>query len=409
MAKKITKKIEEKQPEKVGKIEEKQISSGAKLAEKTEAEKKPEEAGEKERIEILKKFTKAALKKYGPIIRSIVLFGSTARKEFKEISDIDVFIIIDDTKTKITPGLKSKIESDLDVIAKSTSKLLSIQQPYLLTEFWRLVREGHPIIFNFIREGIPVYDKDIFLPIKKLLQMGEIIPSKEAVEKLIERAPKRISRIENAKIYMVVEDCYYAMLESAQAALMFMGKSPPRPVDAPNTLRRTLVKMKLLDEKYVKYLEDVIELRKKVEHTGKKDITGADVDVWIEKTKEFVKKMQDLLIKLEMLKRKNMIEKSHAIMKETVMTVLKALNKLPKSNESIADAFKKHLVDTGYVSENYLNALTKLEKMRELLKQGKIFDIQKQDIIVQREYVRKFIREAGKILKKKLNVEENQK
>jgi predicted nucleotidyltransferase len=168
--------------------------------------RKQKGVGKKERVEILKKFTKEVLKKYGPIVRSIVLFGSTARGTSRMESDIDVFVIVDDTKSKISPQFKSKIEDDLDVIAKKCNKNLSVQQPYLLTEFWAMVRDGHPIVFNFIREGVPVFDKDIFLPIKRLLQMGEIRPSKEAVEKYIERGPKRIKRVENAKIYMVVED-----------------------------------------------------------------------------------------------------------------------------------------------------------------------------------------------------------
>jgi uncharacterized protein (UPF0332 family)/predicted nucleotidyltransferase len=360
----------------------------------------------KKRIEILKKFTKNVLKKYGPLIRSIVLFGSTARNEFKGESDIDIFVIVDDTRTKISPMMKDKIETDLDVIAKKTSKQLSIQQPYLLTEFWGMVREGHPIIFNFIREGIPVYDKDIFLPIKRLLQMGEIKPSKEAVEKYIERGPKRIKRVENAKIYMVVEDCYYAMLETAQAVLMFLGKSPPRPSDAPDALKKTLVKMKFLEEKYVKFLEDVIAVRKQVEHKRIKCITGEDLDKWIKKTKAFVKKMQSLIVKIEVLKRKNIIEKSYTIMTETTLTLLKALNKLPKKEESISEAFKKHLVKPGLISEKYLNVFNELEKMQKTVKQGKTIDIPKQELLLNREYVRKFIREAGKILRKTRNEEQ---
>jgi predicted nucleotidyltransferase len=183
-----------------------------------------EKLDKKERLYVLKEFTKQTLKKHGHLIRSIVLFGSTARDTFHGESDIDIFIIIDDTRHKISPSLKEKMEGDFDKIATKISKQISIQQPYLLTEFWRMVRDGHPIIFNFIREGVPVYDKDVFLPIKRLLQMGEIRPSKEAVEKYIERGPKRIRRVENGKMYMIVEDCYYAMLESAQAVLMFLGK-----------------------------------------------------------------------------------------------------------------------------------------------------------------------------------------
>ncbi|MEM7816248.1 MAG: nucleotidyltransferase domain-containing protein [Candidatus Aenigmatarchaeota archaeon] len=355
--------------------------------------------GREERVEILKNFTKEVLKKYGPLIRSIVLFGSTARNEFKGESDIDVFIIVDDTRHKISPQLKEKMEEDFDRIAKSQSKQLSVQQPYLLTEFWGMVRDGHPIVFNFIREGVPVYDKDIFLPIKRLLQMGEIRPSKEAVEKYIDRGPKRIKRVENAKVYMVVEDLYYAMLESAQAVLMFLGKSPPRPPDAADVLRKTLVKMNLLEESFVKDLEDIINVRKQVEHKRIRNITGSELDVWIKKSKAFVKKMQSLIVKIEILKRENMIEKSHTIMSETAATVLKAMGK-GVNEKNLKEVFEEELVKKGLVSGKYLEVFVDLEKMLQTVKRGKTLDIPKQQILMNREYVRKFIREAGKLLKK---------
>jgi predicted nucleotidyltransferase/uncharacterized protein (UPF0332 family) len=364
----------------------------------TEA-KKEKGLGKKERIEIIKKFTEAVLKKHGDIIRSVVLFGSTARGTAKGPSDIDIFIIVDDTRNRITPEMKEKLEDDFDVIAKSISKQLSIQQPYLLTEFWKLVREGHPIVFNFIREGIPVFDKDIFTPIKRLLQMGEIRPSKEAVEKFLERGPNRIKRVESAKTYMVVEDCYYAMVETAQAVLMFIGHSPPRPAEIPDVLRKTVGQMKLLEESYIKDIEDIIDLRKKVEHNEIKEITGQQLDHWIEKTKNFVKKMQTIIAKIEILKRASMVEKSHAIMADTVMTLLKAMGKTVKPEE-LASAFKKHLIEPGLISENYLDVFNSLENMLKLVKTGKVMEIPKSDILMHREYVRKFIREASKVLKK---------
>ncbi len=373
-------------------------------AEQKEGEKKDEFVGKEQRIEILKKFTKEALKRYGSLIRSIVLFGSTAREEWKGESDIDVFVIVDDTRQRVTPSMRDNIEDELVYIASKIHKQLSLQQPYLLTEFWAMVREGHPIIFNFIREGIPVYDKDIFLPIKRLLQMGEIKPSKEAVEKYIERGPKRVKRVEDSKMYSVVEDLYYAMLESAQAVLMFLGRNPPRPGDAPAALRANLVKMKLMKEEEVKSLEDIIELRKNVEHKRINEISGQQLDEWIGKTDKFVKLMQNLIMKIEVLKRENMIEKSYMIMSETVVTLLKSLDKLPAKDVDLSKAFETHIVKPGLVDKKYLDVFNELEKMTKLVKDGKILDLQKNQILQQREYVRKFIRDAGRVLRKNVSM-----
>ena len=256
---------------------------------------------EKKRLEIIKKFTKEVLKKYPTLIKSVVLFGSTARGTWHKESDIDVFVIIDDTKHKITPTLKDKIEDDMENIARKISDKLSIQQPYLLTEFWNMVRIGHPIVFNFIREGIPAFDKDIFVPIKRLLQMGEIKPSREAVEKYMERAPQRLRRVQTAKLYMVAEDCYYAMLESAQAVLMFFGKHPPRPEEAPEELRRSLVKMGFIKPELADWLEGVIKKRKDIENKRIKKITGKEVDEVIEEIMDVLKGVKPCRIGVDWL------------------------------------------------------------------------------------------------------------
>ena len=71
--------------------------------------------------------------------------------------------------------------------------------------------------------------------------------------------------------------------------------------------------MKFLDEETIKDLEGIINVWKEVEHKRIKDISGADVDKWVEKTKVFVKKMQQLIVKIEILKREGIVEKSHQI------------------------------------------------------------------------------------------------
>jgi len=66
-------------------------------------EKKEKEETKEERLREIKEFSKKVLEKYGKYIKCIVMMGSVAREEFKPKSDIDVFVVLDDTSFKITP------------------------------------------------------------------------------------------------------------------------------------------------------------------------------------------------------------------------------------------------------------------------------------------------------------------
>ena len=88
--------------------------------EKTAGEKKKEEEfpiTKEERMQEVKKLTKGILDKYGKLVKCIVVMGSVAREEFKPKSDIDVFVVIDDTGKKITRELHDKIDADINKMA----------------------------------------------------------------------------------------------------------------------------------------------------------------------------------------------------------------------------------------------------------------------------------------------------
>ena len=117
--------------------------------------------------------------------------------------------------------------------------------------------------------------------------------------------------------------------------------------------------------------------------------------------KKFVKEMQKTLVKVEVLKRENLINKSHMIMSETILTLLKSMNKVPKKGDDLEALFRDIIVQPGLVDEKYLEVYQELSKMKKTVKEGKILDLGKQDILMHREYVRKFIRDAGKILRER--------
>jgi len=380
-------------------------------------EKEERHETKEQRMQEINSFTKQVLEKYGKFVKAIVMMGSTAREEFKPKSDIDLFIIIDDTAMKLTPEMQDKIDLELERIAQKISPNLSVQPTYSLTEFWDYARVAHPIIYNFIKEGVAVYDTGFFEPIKNLLNMGRIPATREAIENYMEGAPKKLMRAKTVKLLMLAEDVYYAMLNTAQAVLMFMGLPPPVPNKAYEEVKTNLVEPGILEPEYAEWLKEIIEIRKKIEHKEIMDVEGKFVDEWLAKAEKFVDKMFSLLNALEIRKKEKILERTHEVMIKAAATALSSVHKfkLPKETEvdlktiistteknvnmPIADAFKKDFIDTKKVGNYYWDIWKKIDSMQKMAQEKKITEIQDKDVYQMREYVRKLIHDLAKVLK----------
>jgi len=372
------------------------------MEKENETEKKEEKPETKEqRLNEVKEFAKQVLEKYGKYIKCIVMMGSVAREEFKPKSDIDVFVVIDDTSFEITPELHDKIDEDLEKIAEKISDKLSVQPSYTLTEFWDYARVCHPIIYNFIKEGIAVYDTGFFTPIKKLLEMGRIPATREAIESYMEGAPKKLMRAKTVKLLMLAEDCYYAMLNTAQAVLMFMGLAPPVPSKAYDDVKKFLVEPGILEPEYAEWLREIIEIRKKIEHKELMDVEGKFIDEWIDKAEKFVNKMFSLLNALEIRKREKILERTYEVMHKAAITALKSLKKMPEKEEEVPLAFKKEFIESKMIDPYYSEVWAKVESMKKLADEKKITEISDKDVYEMREHVRRLIHDLAKVLKEK--------
>jgi len=381
--------------------------------------KKPEKYEKKEekletKEEVLKKvdeFSKQVLKKYQKYIKAIVMMGSVVREEFKPKSDIDIFLIVDDTQFKeVNSEFLDKMDEDMEDIAKKISEKISIQPSYTLTEFWDYARVAHPIIYNFIKEGVAVYDTGFFGPIKKLLDMGKIPATREAIESYMEGAPKKIMRAKTVKLLMLAEDAYYAMLNTTQAVLMFMGLAPPVPSKAYDEVKKFLVEPGILDPQYAEWLKEIIEIRKRIEHKELMDVSGEFVDEWLDKAEKFVDKMFSLLNALEIRKKEKILERTHEVMYKAAITALKTLNKKPTKQEEIPTLFKQELIDKKMVEPYYWDVWKKIEEMKKKSDEKKITEIADKEVYEMREYVRKLIHDLAKVLKEKgISEEEKEK
>jgi uncharacterized protein (UPF0332 family)/predicted nucleotidyltransferase len=351
----------------------------------------------KEKIEkYTQEFKQKVLEKYGDRIKCIVMMGSAARDEFKKTSDIDLFVVIDDTETPIDPNEKAKIDADILAIAQQISPALSFQPLYTLTEFMEYARIAHPIIYNFIKDGKALYDVGFFAPFQRLLHQGKIPITREAIEAYMNDAPKKLNRAKTVKLLMLTEDCFYAILNTAQAILMFLGVEPPSPNKAYEEFKKYLVDTGLVEEKYAIWLKDIVDIRKKIEHKEILDVTGAFVDEWIQKSEEFVDKMFNLLTVLEQRKKEKVLEKTYEVMKKAILAAVKEEGKEIK-DEEIEQEFKKKLIDTGKVEPYYFDVWRKLSIMKALVEQNKGEKVDQKEVYRMRDYVKDFIRELSRL------------
>ena len=245
------------------------------------------------------------LKKFEKYIVSYVAAGSLFRGE--KSHDIDVYIIVDDTDVKkmsrfeLRERLRSMIISQgYDAADIAGVKKLFHIQVYILTDFWESVKDAHPVIFTFLRDGVPMYDKGMFMSWKLLLLMGRIRPSPEAIDVQMDMGEKLIDRAKKTLIRIAVEDLYYAALNPSQAALMLYGVSPPTPRETVSLMKEIFVqKEKLLELRYITILEKMVKFFKDVEYGKIKDVTGVQIDKSVKEIELYLKRIRKLFDQIE--------------------------------------------------------------------------------------------------------------
>ncbi|MEK6820337.1 MAG: nucleotidyltransferase domain-containing protein [Nanoarchaeota archaeon] len=249
--------------------------------------------------EIAMDFAAKVYKKFDKMVKSIVLFGSQVKKTAVVGSDIDIIIIVDD----------ASIQWDQELIAWYREELGNLirQNPYKkslhintvkLTTWWQDLMRGDPVIINIIRYGEALIDfGGFFNPLKILLQEGRIKSSPEAIYTALQRAPLHIARSRASELN-AIEGLYWAMVDSAHAALMAAKELPPSPEHIPILLKEMFVDKKMLSMKYVILYRDLYVLHRKIVHGEISDLNGAEIDKWQEKTESFVQEMSRLIKKI---------------------------------------------------------------------------------------------------------------
>lgn len=319
------------------------------------------------------------LKKFEKYIVSYVLSGSLTQGRATTESDIDVFIVIDDTDVKKMTRIEllDKLRSIIIGMGAEAGQMTGIHnklniQVYILTDFWENIKDANPVIFTLLRAGVPFYDRGVFMPWKQLLRMGRIKPSPEAIEMFMQSGNQFMDRIQAKLRDIVMEDLFWALLTPSQAALMMCGIPPTTPKETPDAMRNILVKKEnLLEASYVKTLEKVLVIRKEFEHGNRKDVSGKEVDELVQESDKYLKRIQNLFEEIDEKKQGEQVVHTY----EQVLTILRDALRL-QGIESVDEKDVEHLFELNLVKKGLVPEHTK-RLIKELVSAKKKHDSDK--------------------------------
>jgi uncharacterized protein (UPF0332 family)/predicted nucleotidyltransferase len=252
----------------------------------------------KDELDIAYEFAKDVKHELKDLLKAIILFGSTARAHNKRSrpNDIDVLLIVDDVNIEFTPELIQTYRIIVEKIIIKVSRRLHITT-LKFTNFWEYIRAGDPIAINILRDGVAILDTGFFSPLQILLYQGRIRPSREAINNYLQLAPQTLQN-SRGHILQGTLDLYWAVIDSAHAALMSVNEIPPSPAHVSDMLTERLVKTGLIKKKYAYTMRQFYALGKSIMHGELLQITGQQYETYYKEAHEFVVEMKKFIEKM---------------------------------------------------------------------------------------------------------------
>ena len=344
------------------------------------------------------------LQRFDKYIVSYVLVGSMMRGS--KGNDIDVSLVVDDTDVKRMSRfeLRDRLYAMIREMGVRAAEETAVKkafhiQMYLLTDFWDFVKDAQPVIYTFLRDGVPIFDRGMFMPWKLLLKMGRIRPSPEAIDVQMDTGERMIKRAKGKLMGILGEDLYHAVLDPAQAALMLYGIAPPTPKETISLMEDIFVKKeKMLEKKYVDTLSKVRSYYKDLEHGVLKEVSGKQIDDLLKDAEDYLKRIQKLFSQIQKRRDKESILELY----ETCMTIVEDCLKLNdiffNSKTNLLSAFSTHLVKKKIFIKKDLDILKQVDSLKKNYGKKKLSSSELEKI---RREARQFIKIAVEYIQRK--------
>ncbi len=241
---------------------------------------RPEEA---QAVEEFRERLLAALP--GQVVRDIILFGSRARGERHDESDVDLMVVSDsparipdDVVCDVTNDILLERGIDLSVITFSREEAAHLQEL------------GTPFMRNVAEEGIVIMGEAI--------TVGEGKPQ-EVARSFLESARERLrsaTLLLDGGLYRdSVSRAYYAFLDAADGALAVRRITPKSHAGTISLFGQHFIKAGLVDKKYSGWFRKIYKARLDADYERKRVFTEEEAREALEQATEFVETIEKLL------------------------------------------------------------------------------------------------------------------
>lgn len=331
----------------------------------------------------------------GPYLKAIVIYGSAARKERVEGSDIDILVLVDDTRPEFDKTVYSRAKNLVKQVEDEAPDELDLhfQPPKPLSSWWDLLISGEPWAVTSMKDAQPVYDSSDYVTLtQRLLEDGEMHGTQERAQRLMKRSREKVQKTRRFLMEDVTAELLSAMTESAQAVLMYYGRPPPSPNHVAEELEKNFVDgEELLSIRAVEDYRAFYELTERIDHGQLTDFTAAEMDKYLHQSMAFIKAMATLFDKLETQKHEDIVSSAH---EEALALCKEALEEqgvdLPTDDDELLEQFKTVFVEEGMISGEYWNLLQQIVANKSALEQGDLENMSEKEIYSSRAHLRDF-------------------
>lgn len=360
--------------------------------------KEMREKSQERRIKATEEFAEKLTEKLGDKVKVVAVWGSVPKGEHGYESDIDTLVILDDTKLQkdVPDEAKQKIRKKVTKLANETDERITIQYFPFLTEFWDALRKGEPLAIEAIRNGQPVYDTGIFMPAKRLLERGKISGTQESVRKRLKAGAAGYKKAEKTIKSSTPHKLEQAMASAGQAPIMLSGRNPPAKEKVPQVLEEMFVENDMLDEEYVEMAQEIYDFGDKGEKHPE-EVTGEEVDEYLEKTDEFIKRMHQLVSQIGTKKKvQDIFEDYKKFLKANVAALKSKGVEPPEDKDDLPQVVEQEL-DVG---EEHIQMFDRWEDIIQKVKDKNLDEVNEKDLYELKTETQEFVSEVGKDIQK---------